>query len=241
MKLSTRLILAMVGLVVATAIAVGWLTYRNLETAILPRSLDRIESHVRLLAAELEIYARSARADIVGFRAAAALAGIVRAHANGGIDPVDGTTEATWRQRMAARLATELASKPAYAQFRIMGVDDGGREIVRVDRKGKDGAIRIVTGAELDRKGDRDYFTSTMQVGPDDVYVSAVDLNRDNGVPQTPHVPVLRVGGEILGLDGKPFGIIVINLDLRPIFNDLRAETRPGVQLFVINEHGDYL
>ena len=37
MKLSTRLILAMVGLVVATAVAVGWLTYRNLETAILPR------------------------------------------------------------------------------------------------------------------------------------------------------------------------------------------------------------
>jgi hypothetical protein len=139
MKLSTRLILVMVGLVVATAIAVGWLTYRNLETAILPRSLDRVESHVRLLAAELEIYTRSARADIVGFRGAAALGGIVRAHAHGGVDPVDGTTGVIWRQRMAARFAIELASTPAYAQFRIMGIDDGGREIVRVDRKGEGG------------------------------------------------------------------------------------------------------
>src|SRR5919197_3126997 len=105
MTLSSRLILAMVGLVVATAIAIGWLTYRNLETAVLPRAVERVESHVRLLAAELEIYARSARADIVGFRAAAALDGILRAHANGGVDPLDGTSEATWRQRMAPRYA----------------------------------------------------------------------------------------------------------------------------------------
>jgi PAS domain S-box-containing protein len=241
MKLSTRLILAMVGLVVATAVAVGWLTYRNLETAILPRSLDRVESHVRLLAAELEIYARSARADVVGFRAAAALAGIVRAHAHGGVDPVDGTSEATWRQRMAARFATELVSKPAYAQFRIMAMDDGGREVVRVDRKGEGGAIHIVPDPELTPKGDRNYFKDTVQLGPDDVYVSPVDLNRYNGVPEIPHVPVLRVAGLIQGVDGKPFGIIVINLDLRPIFNELRAETRRGVQLFVINERGDYL
>jgi PAS domain S-box-containing protein len=241
MKLSTRLILVMVGLVVATAIAVGWLTYRNLETAILPRSLDRVESHVRLLAAELEIYTRSARADIVGFRGAAALGGIVRAHAHGGVDPVDGTTEAIWRQRMAARFAIELASKPAYAQFRIMGIDDGGREIVRVDRKGEGGAVHIVPDAELDRKGDRDYFKDSVQLGPDDVYVSPIDLNRYNGVTEMPHVPVLRVAGMIQGPDGKPFGIIVINLDLRPIFSDLRAETRRGMQLYVINEHGDYL
>jgi hypothetical protein len=55
MKLSSRLTLAMVGLVVATAVAVGWVTYRNLEAAVLPRAVERLESHVRLLAAELAI------------------------------------------------------------------------------------------------------------------------------------------------------------------------------------------
>src|SRR5260221_13401301 len=124
MTLSSRRILAMVGLVVATAIAVGWLTYRNLERAVLPRSVERVESHVRLLAAELEMYARSARADIAGFRSAVALNGIVRARTAGGIDPLDGTTEAAWQQRMAARYRAELASKPAYSQFRIIGIDD---------------------------------------------------------------------------------------------------------------------
>src|SRR6266436_2199551 len=121
MKLSSRLTLAMVGLVTVTAIAVGWVTYRNLEAAILPRAVERIDSHARLLAGELATYVRGARADIVGFHSAVALNGIVRARAAGGIDPLDGTTtEAAWRERMATRYAAELVSKPAYSQFRII-------------------------------------------------------------------------------------------------------------------------
>ena len=35
-----------------------------------------------------------------------------------------------WRERIAARLAAELDAKPAYAEFRIIGLEDGGREIL---------------------------------------------------------------------------------------------------------------
>src|SRR5262245_36572588 len=131
MKLSSRLTLAMVGLVVVTAVAVGWVTYRNLEAVVLPRALERVENRVRLLASQLAGYVRSARADIPGFQSAVALQGIVRARLAGGIDPIDGTSEQAWRRRMAARYAAELAAKPAYLQFRI--IEGGGREIVRVD------------------------------------------------------------------------------------------------------------
>ena len=152
MSLFIRLVIAMVALVLITAASVGLLAYRNLEEAILPRALERIETHTRLLAAELESYARSARADVLGFRSAVALEGIVRARLAGGIDPLGGTTEAAWRERMAGRYAAELASKPAYSQFRIIGIDNGGREIVRVDRYGPSGAVRIVPDSELESK-----------------------------------------------------------------------------------------
>lgn len=122
MKLSSRLTLAMVGLVVATAIAIAWVTYRNLEAAALPRALERIETHARLLAAEMATYVRGARADITGFQSAVALNGIVRARLGGGVDPLDSTTEEAWRQRMATRYEAELASKPAYSQFRTSAV-----------------------------------------------------------------------------------------------------------------------
>lgn len=54
MRLTTRLAIAMILLVAIAVTAVGWLSYRNLEQALLPRLVDRIETHSRLVAAKLE-------------------------------------------------------------------------------------------------------------------------------------------------------------------------------------------
>jgi hypothetical protein len=58
MKLSTRLTLAMVGLVLFTTAVTGILAYRNLLGIAVPRSLERLDQHVRLLASELEAVVR---------------------------------------------------------------------------------------------------------------------------------------------------------------------------------------
>jgi PAS domain S-box-containing protein len=241
MSLFIRLVIAMVALVLLTAASVGVLAYRNLEEAILPRALERIETHTRLLAAELESYARGARADVLGFRSAVALEGIVRARLAGGIDPIGSTTEAAWRERMAGRYVAELASKPAYSQFRIIGIENGGREIVRVDRYGPSGAVRIVPESELESKGDRDYFTKTIALPPGGVYVSQVDLRPERGPIRVPHLPTLRVATPIYGPSGQPFGILVINVDMKPIFERLRSLTQSGGEIYVIDDDGDYL
>jgi len=75
MTLATRLAIAMALLVAIAVSAVGWLSYRSLEQALLPRVLDRIEAHSQLVAADLEYYVAGARGDIAGFRSAAALTG----------------------------------------------------------------------------------------------------------------------------------------------------------------------
>ena len=240
MSLFVRLVIAMVALVLLTATSIAVLTYHNLEQAVLPRAMERVETHARLLAAELESYVRGARADVLGFRSAVALEGIVRAHVAGGIDPVDGTAEAAWRERMASRYVAELNSKPAYHQFRIIGLENGGREIVRVERVPATGEVRIVPESELLHRGDRDYVMKTASLAAGEVYVSPVDLSQTNGQIITPHIPTLRVATPIYAA-GKPFGIVIINVDMRPAFERLKSLTRPGGALFVVNEGGDYL
>jgi len=64
MRLSTRLTIAMVALVLLTASAIGVLNYRNATAAALPRALDRIETHVQLIVAELDASVRGARVDV---------------------------------------------------------------------------------------------------------------------------------------------------------------------------------
>src|SRR5216110_352223 len=121
MTLTTRLAIAMIALVAIAVSAVGWLNYRNLEQALLLRARDRIQTHARQVATDLEYYAASATGDVAGFRSAVALSGLVRARRAGGVDPVDGVSEKTWRDRIASRLAAELEAKPSYAMFRIIG------------------------------------------------------------------------------------------------------------------------
>ena len=231
----------MIALVATAVSAVGWLSYRGLEQAILPRVIERIETHARLVAADLQSSVRGARADVAAFRSAAALNGLIRAHLAGGIDPVDGLSEKTWHERIAERLAAELDAKPAYAEFRIIGLDDGQREIVRADRRGPNGAVRIVPDAELQRKGDRTYFKQTIPLRPDEIYVSPLNLVGGDGAIKTPHTPALRIATPVFAPDGKPFGIVIINVDMRPAFDRVRSSIGQDGKIYVVNASGDYL
>ena len=156
----------MIALVAIAVSAVGWLSYRNLEQALLLRARDRIETHSRQVATDLEYYAASATGDVASFRSAAALHGLIRARRAGGIDPIDGVSEKTWRDRLASRFAAELEAKPTYAMLRIIGLDDDGRELVRVDRAGPNDTVRIVPEEGLLKRNSRGYFQETIRLGP---------------------------------------------------------------------------
>lgn len=241
MTLATRLAIAMILLVAVTVAAVGWLGYRNTTQAVIPRVLERVEAQSRLLAANLESYVAGVRGDLIGYRSAAAINGLIRAHVGGGIDALDGVSEQTWRERIAVRLAAEIDAKPSYGQFRIIGVDDDQRELVRVDRSGPNGTTRIVPNDELESKGERTYFQETIQLAPGAIYVSPVDLATRQGGTTDLHVPTLRVGTPLFRPDGKPFGIIVANIDMRPALDRVRATTTSGGEIYVVNSRGDYL
>jgi PAS domain S-box-containing protein len=239
-KLSTRVALAMVALVLLTTVAVGWLSYRNVETVVLPRAFERAQIHVRLLATELASYAQGARDDILGFKSAVALQGIVRAHLAGGTDPTDGTTEAQWRQRMASRYAVELTAKPAYDLVRFISFDDG-RELVRVDRFGGNGAVRVVPDDALAAKTDRKFFNAARNLPLDGIYVSPVELTPADSVTRAARMAVLRIAAVVPTPDRKPFGIVAINVDMRPILRDIAASAPPGSAIYVVDEAGNYL
>ena len=241
MKLSARIMTAMLALVLLTSAAVGLLTYRNLEAAILPIEFERLESHTQGLATELNTYVQHARADLLMLAATPAMDGILQAHAANGVDPRDGTSEAVWRERLAGLFKASQAAVPEYVQFRLIGVAEGGRELVRVDQAGASTAIRLIGAAQLQPKAGRDYFKEALQIPPGQVYVSPIGLNQEQGGIQKPLLPALRVVTRVNDTRGQPFGILIINLDMRPAFARLRAATRKNHNIYLINEHGDFL
>ena len=239
MGLSARLTAGMVGLVLLTAAAIGGLTYHHASAVAVPGALDRIDSHARLLAAELEASTRSVRADVLAIPWSIAVEGIVRSTQAGGTDPATGMALRRWRDGLAGRLAAELAAKPVYHRIALIGIADGGRDIVRVDRSGPGGTIRVVPDAELQREGDGDAFQRAMRLPPGEADISPVELSRDHGAIERPHVPVVTASTPVDSPDGRPFGIVAITADLRQPFARVRASTRGTV--YLVDARGDYL
>ncbi|MBN8992195.1 MAG: PAS domain S-box protein [Rhizobiales bacterium] len=240
MTLTTRLAIAMIALVAVAVSAVGWLSYRSLEQALLPRVLDRIETQSRLIATDLESHVRSGRGDIATFRGLAAVSGLMRARLNGGMDTVENTSEALWRERLGGRLATQMTLKPARS-LRFIGVEDGHREILRVDRSGPNGTVRIVPEAELKRVGDVPYFRDTIKLAADGIYVSPIHLLEENGVVETPPVAIMQIAMPVMAPDGQPYGIVIVDVDMRPALERVRVSVRPGEQSYLVDGKGDYL
>ncbi len=55
------------------------------------------------------------------------------------------------------------------------------------------------------------------------------------------HRPTLRVATPIFADDGKPFGIFMVNVDMRRAFDRVRSSVWPGETIYVVNRQGDYL
>jgi signal transduction histidine kinase/HAMP domain-containing protein len=238
--LSTRLAAAMISLVLLTAFAIGVLSFYNVEQAVLPRALARYDIEVELLASRLRESVSPARADVLVLRSIIGLDEVM-AEKRDSNDRIAGLTQDEWRARIARRISAELREKPAYFQVLIIGAADGGREIVRVDRAGPNGSIRIVPDGELTQVGDRDYFRHAVGLAAGQVDMAPVLLKEERASVESPPVPVLRVATPLHDADGRPLGLIVINVDMRPFFDQLRNSRQESARFYALDEQGNYL
>jgi two-component system sensor histidine kinase/response regulator len=150
-----------------------------------------------------------------------------------------GEPAALARRHLQDVFAALLNNHPWYVQIRLISVADAGRELVRVNQV--DGRIERVPDAALQNKGARDYFQETLNEPPGQVFWSRIDLNREHGQIAEPPQPVLRAGMAVAGRYGTPFGVVIINLDARRVFDAAREIVSPGVTLYIANQEGDYL
>lgn len=241
MSLSTRITLAMVALSLLTALAGGIFIHVGLESRLRPVLLDQMTVRTVQLTNAVDATIRAAQADVLAILASQPLQGLMTATMAGSDGSAGGFSREQWRLRIEANFLAQMGAKPGYDQMRVIGVDHGGRELVRVDRSGDQGAVRAVPEEGLQAKGDRGYFKEAIELGRGQIYLGRVELNQEHGNIQTPHVPVLRVAAPIHQPDGEIFGIVVVNIDLRDTFRLIQSLAGDTVATYVVNRAGDYL
>lgn len=188
----------------------------------------------------LTLFLDNFKSDILYLSETPPIQGIVRAREGKGIDPQDKSTYQEWVNRLQIIFTSFLENRPYYAQLRYL--DENGNELVRVNVR--NGKITRVPKNELQNKVSNDYFTETLALSKGNVYVSPVNLNRENNQIEVPYTAVIRYGTPIYNSSGEKKGILIANILIDRLFEladnqSLKAEYQQ--QFFVVNPEGYYL
>ncbi len=128
--------------------------------------------------------------------------------------------------------------KTLYDQVRLIGIE--GNEVIRVDWDG--GAPRIVPPQELKNTADRYDVHETLDLEPEQIFISPLDLNVEHGVIEQPLKPTIRFGLAVYDGRGHKRGVIVIHYLAQRLLDRLGASSagNPG-DTWLLNSDGYWL
>ena len=130
------------------------------------------------------------------------------------------------------------ANKKKYDQIRY--VDSQGMEVIRINYNG--GQPAIVPAEQLQDKADRYYFRDTISLSRNEVFVSPLDLNIENGRIEEPRKPMIRFGMPLYDAAGKKRGVLLINYLGDHFLGHLRnAPGSQGDETMLLNAEGYWL
>jgi PAS domain S-box-containing protein len=127
-------------------------------------------------------------------------------------------------------------SHPDYLQIRL--IDPEGMETVRIDNLR--GEAVVVASDALQHKRNRYYLEEAEGLGPDEVYLSALDLNIENQKVEMPYQPVLRFVTPVFGTDHKKRGYAVLNYSGSKLLSRLTMKTT-DTETLLLNKASYYL
>lgn len=238
-SIAERFLASVLILVAVTAITVGVIQYHNYKRDQLNREEELLAFETHRASQYLRDVIDNAGRDVLLLADTPAVRGLVRSHNNDGVDALDGSKETDWKERLERLFVSVIKHNPDLLQVRFIGVENNGREIARVD--GDKFPISPVFEGDLQEKGKSKYVVETLKAPKESVLFFGVDLNREHGKIEVPHKPVLRVTTPVYSNDGKIFGLLVINVHMKPVFEKMRRSFERGNLFLIANEKGDYL
>ncbi|MGB5178585.1 MAG: PAS domain S-box protein, partial [Gammaproteobacteria bacterium] len=222
-----------------SSILMGIVITQSGTSLLMEASAERLSQESKVVATRLQDIFDAIQRDLEFLARSPSLRRLISTLQTTAGDPASNTVREQAKRQLQEVFAALLVNHPWYIQARLIGAADDGMELVRIDQV--DNQIRRAPKHELQHKGQRAYFRETFDNAAGEFYWSAINLNREHGQIEEPHQPVLRVALPVTDADETPFGIVIINMDARRVFEATRSVVSPGLTFYIANRQGDYL
>lgn len=140
--------------------------------------------------------------------------------------------------KVADEFSTLARIRRSFDQIRLLDIN--GQERVRVNYKYNN--VEIVSEKRLQDKSDRYYFTGAISLKKGELYVSSIDLNKEDGKIEVPHKTVMRYASPIY-VGGKIGSVVVVNLLTNKTFLQFYPDEndRKQYEYMLVDQNGFYI
>jgi len=222
-----------------TAILVGGLYYARITELALNQGIETLLGRTLQIAPRFEASFTQMKNDAFLIANTPAVNEFVKFKRNPALEKIGALGLSDSRERVTTIFTTTLKLRPAYTKLRFIGLTDGDRELVRVNKTSDD--YEIVPPQKLQRTGEEPYIVDSINLKPSESYFSAVTLNREYGKVDKTHTITIRHVSPVFDERGKLFSFIVINADYEKLIQETLKDFRLENHLVLINEAGDYI
>ncbi len=238
-SLRNKIILLACGVSLLTSLALGALLVLRTTAVSRDMAVENVAHETQLVALEFKRAYDEMINDAFVVSRTPPIQGMLRSADNNEIDPLDGSTTDQWRQRLEDIFVSMMRERVTYTQMRYIGLDNEGRELVRVNRA-SNGWARVAE-THLQSKSQEIYFQKALTLSPGEAYFSNVTYNREFGTLDSDLVPTLRAIVPIFDAKGSIFGMVVINADYSAMLRERFNVIQLNRNIIVSNESGDYM
>ncbi len=231
MTLRSRIVIPMIALSVLPATGIAIFTIVNMQTSMRSAAIEREVVDTSMRTRKLEEFLKAVETDLRFLSKGRLLNDLAEARRTGQHERVG-----LLRRQVEQELILFSQGKRSFYQLRY--IDTDGLEVVRLDVE--EGRAKVVPVSRLQNKSGRYYVQESLQLSPDQLYTSPMDLNMEGGRVEVPFRPVLRFGLPLFGESGERTGCLILNLNATNIF-ELIEPLRVGTEAFFVDATGNYL
>ncbi|MBF0274610.1 MAG: sensor histidine kinase [Nitrospinae bacterium] len=125
-----------------------------------------------------------------------------------------------------------------YDQLRFIDLE--GQEVVRVNYN--EGNAAKTLKKDLQNKSSRYYFTETIKLNKNEIFISPLDLNKEHGEIERPLKPMIRFAMPVFNSEGEKKGIIILNFLASVLINEFKSfNDFPERKQLLVNSDGYFL
>ncbi len=217
----------------------AWLSFKEANRIFRKHSAVTLASETKLYAQSVSKRIGALKYDLTMLALSDALKGFARAvHDPDGYDEKTNKTAAQFKQEVADLFKVMVEQNRPYFKIRVVDARNG-RELVRVDRFIND-TIAVAPDSRLQDSLVQSDLRACLKLARGQIYLSDITLNRQNGEIEMPYRPALRAG-QLLFWHGQPGLIVMIDADVRRLFDFERFGKEKGLRTYLADERGYYI